>query len=523
MKLERPRPFRTMSWSGPDLRGQKPLRTRLYLAYGRCCGASAVSPTVEKGDGELMKTRVRSHLARIVVAGVAALALLTALLGNPAHSRGAAVAGNPSSNVAVVPGYQPAPYTTGSMPLLPVGLKMYSQYHFTPLSPGAVTTAGLKNYDTVILYGIRWSDIPSAGQAAINAFAATHKVIIWDADATGPQNYSGFVHPFSTLASGQSQGQSRQSVVYFLQSGDFLASSNSKSPYYLDPTQLVRDRDELNDMNAMQSVTPNWRPALLAANTAIPNAAWPIAWSYGVIGDHTGMTIYSGLDADAFPTNETLNNDRKELALELAAPIRSTPDAACSPHCQLGSSLQTQPFTSCNVLNPSPHWPHGHIPLVVETSDAANITAQIVTHSGRVLATGPSLTQTGGQVPLVIPTAKLPNGTSRLLAQVLVRGAKACTNPFQLTKQNNARPRLLLLATSHDPIVHEPDQADLLTLRVSEPSSLTIVAQNVHWRRTWRIPGSKVVQHKLPVRVRKAKLILRDRAGNRVTRSLGWG
>ena len=136
----------------------------------------------------------------------------------------------------------------------------------------------------------------------------------------------------STVSSGQSQGtdSTRESVVYFLKRGDFLASSNPKSLYYLNPTQLVRDHDELNDMNAIKAGTAHWRPALLAANDAVDPAAWPIAWSYGVIGDHTGMTIYSGLDADAFPTNEVLNNDRKELALDLAAPFLSTP-AACSP------------------------------------------------------------------------------------------------------------------------------------------------------------------------------------------------
>jgi hypothetical protein len=404
------------------------------------------------------------------------------------------------------------------MPTLPVNLRMYSSYHFTQLAANAVTTSALQGYDTLILYGIRWSDIPSSGQAAINAFAATHKVVIWDADATGAQSYSNFVHPFSTLASGQSDNKRRDSVAYFLQKGDFLASSDKASPYYLNPAQLIEDRDELNDMNAMKTGTASWRPALLAANDVIKNAAWPIAWSYGVIGDQTGITIYSGLDADAFPTNVQLNNDRKELALDLAAPFRSTP-AACAPNCQLGSSPATNPFTSCDIVKVSQHWRHGHIPLVVQTSQAAGITAQIVTRSGRVLATGPG---GGGLVRLAVPIGKLPaNGKSRLGTRILVRGATACTNPFQLTKVSKARPRLLLLTTSHDPIVHQPDQVDLLTLRVSRTSSLRIVAN--HYRQTKRIPASKVVQFTIPVSVRKAKLILRDRAGNTVTRSVSWG
>ena len=121
----------------------------------------------------------------------------------------------------------------------------------------------------------------------------------------------------STVSVGQSPGHRQYSRVRRVlpQARELLASSNPKSPYYLNPTQLVRDHDELNDMNAIKAGTAHWRPALLAANDAVDPTAWPIAWSYGVIGDHTGMTVYSGLDADAFPTNEVLNNDRKELAL----------------------------------------------------------------------------------------------------------------------------------------------------------------------------------------------------------------
>jgi len=102
-----------------------------------------------------------------------------------------------------------------------------------------------------------------------------------------------------------------------------------------------------------------------------------------------------------------------------------------------------------------------------------------------------------------------------------VHGALACSNPFQLTKLNKARPRLLLLATSLSPIVHVPKEKDLLTVRVGETSSLTIVAP--YFRLTRRIPASKVVQLKIPVRVRKATVVLHDRAGNTVTRTVAWG
>jgi hypothetical protein len=179
------------------------------------------------------------------------------------------------------------------VPALPVGAPLLSTYHFSQLAASDVTATALKNYDTVILYGIRWSDIPASGQAAINAFAAKHKVLIWDADDTGSQQYSTFVHPFSETSSGENYkgkvNDSEVTYVTYVNLGNFLASNNPSSPDYLDPTQLVTDRDEINDMNAMSTGTKNWDPALEAANKKIPNGGWPVASSYGVIGDHNGL------------------------------------------------------------------------------------------------------------------------------------------------------------------------------------------------------------------------------------------
>lgn len=461
-----------------------------------------------------MKTGVRPQLAHLVAAGFAALLISAALLGFPAHSRGASGGGRPSNNVAVVPGFTPKPYPGfNGVPALPVTSPGVAKYHFSPLAPEGVTTAALSNYDTVILYGIRWSDIPSSGQAAINAFAAKHKVLIWDADATGSQAYSNFIHPFTTLSSGQSyKGKPTDSVVYFAKNVDFLASSNPASPFYLDPTQLVHDRDELNDMNAIKTGTANWRPSILAANHGNPRGAWPIAWSYGVIGDHTGMTIYSGLDADAFPTQDKMNNDKKELALELAAPVRSTPDPSCASKCTLPTVSMGLPFTTCGFSSMPHHWAHGRVPVVVETSLAESITAQVLTGSGRVLASGNELT--GNQVPLVIPTGKLPaNRSSQLQARVLVYGAPACTNRFQVIK-SKSRPGLLLLATSLG-------TRHLLTLRVNHTSYMKVIARHLHWR-TNRVSAHKIVQFSLAASVRKATLVIHDQAGHTLKRSLIW-
>lgn len=462
----------------------------------------------------MVKTRVRPNVARILVAGFGALVLSAALLGYPAHSRGAGVGGQPSNNVAVVPGFAPKPYGgNAGVPPLPVNSPELAKYHFTELPAANVTTSALKGFDTVILYGILWSDISSTGQAAINNFAATHKVVIWDSDATGAQAYSNFVHPFSTLSSGQNyQGKPNDSVVSFPTGTDFLASDNPASPYYLYPYEFVKDADLINDMNAMKTGTKNWVPALVGANTTIPNGGWPIAWSYGDIGKGTGMTIYSGIDADGFASHWKLNNTRKEVALDLAAPFRSTP-AACAPGCHLPSSGGGQPYASCGFAKPLPkHWVHGRVGVVLATSVASGITAQIVTRSGRVIATG---TEHGGPlVRLVIRTRKLPsNRTSRLRANVLFNGKQACSNKFQL-KVDNIRPRLLEVVTTRG-------AGDLLTLRVSERSWLRIVGRHAP-KRTVRIPAHRTVHLRLPGSLRTGKLILWDRARNTVVRRLVW-
>lgn len=442
--------------------------------------------------------------------------LSAALLEHPGRSRGAGGAAQPSNNIAVVPGFAPKPYPgkEPGVPPLPINAPGLSKYHWSQLPAASITAAALQGYDTVVLYGILWSDIPSSGQAAIDSFAAKHKVVIWDADNTGAQTYSNFVHPFSTLSSGPHyQGKPSDSVVSFPTGVDFLASSNPASPDYLDPNQLIHDKDELDDMNGMKLKTSNWRPALVAANHGIPNGAWPLAWSYGNIGNHTGLTIYSGLDADAFPTQEKLNNDRKELALELAAPVRSTPDPSCAPKCTLPPEGPSTPQASCGFDSVSHHWGHGRLPLVVKTSVASGITAQIVNRSGHVLASGSE--QNADLVPLVIQTNKLPSkGSWRLRALVFVNGVKACTNPFQLIKANKSRPRLMLLAWSNG-------TRHLITLRVSEMSWMKVVAPHVHWR-TNPVPANKVKQFSLPGSVRSAKLILRDRAGKTVVRRLVW-
>ena len=94
-----------------------------------------------------------------------------------------ASSGQPSANVLVIPGFQ-APHYSGTVgvPRFPTGNPGLAAYHFAQLGAGAVTPAALQPYDTIVLYGVRWATLSASDEAAINAFALTGKVVIWDAD-----------------------------------------------------------------------------------------------------------------------------------------------------------------------------------------------------------------------------------------------------------------------------------------------------------------------------------------------------
>lgn len=467
----------------------------------------------------MARSRVRPRNKYTLIAGLMAVAMAAALLGFPGHSGGAVQAGGTQSSldVVVIPGFA-APVYSGyhGVPAFPDRNPQLSAYHFSQLAASKITAAALAKYDTAILYGIRWADIPATGQAAIDAFATTHKVLIWDADGTGSQSYPNFVHPFADTASGENYaGKPNDSVVSFPSGMNFLASDNSSSPYYLSPTQFDTDGDEINDMNAMTTGTKDWVPALTAANAKIPKGGWALAWSYGVIGNHTGLTVYSGIDADAFTkTKLNPNNAVKELALELQASFRQTPDPSCAPNCVLPTSTPGPTHAVCSFAKPLPkHWVHGRVTVWVKTSVAAGITGQVVTRKGRSVASGK---EKGDLIRLRVNTRRLPtNRVSRLKAQVLASGRLACTKSFRL-KVDNTRPRVLLLATSRT------GHGDLLLLRVSERSSMVIAGRGVPHRRGHLIAAHRTFHIVLPARVRRARLVLRDRAGNRVVRKLVW-
>jgi hypothetical protein len=373
---------------------------------------------------------------RIVIAAVAAVLLSFVLLQNSGGSRGAVPGGQASVNVAVVPGFVSPTYPGYyGIPKLPVTDPQLSQFHFTAVPAANVTTTRLKQFDTVILYGIRWSSLSVTAQQAIDTFAATGKVVIWDADDTGPQNFATFIHPFTDSASGEN-GKANNSVVSFPSGDNFLASSNPSSPYFLDPKRLVGDRNMINDMNAMKTGTPGWTPALVAANKNIPQGGWAVAWAYGVVSNHTGLTIYSGVDADGFDDSFKPNYAVKELKLQLAARFRRTPDTSCAPNCKPPGTTGGKSFASCKFAKPVPRgWVHGRVPILLKTSIATGIRGKVLTRSGKALVTARENKR--GLIRFRVPTTKLPSHrTARLRAAVYLHGHKACSKRFRLKVDN---------------------------------------------------------------------------------------
>jgi hypothetical protein len=387
-----------------------------------------------------------SQVVRVAV--VFAIAVATVVL--PASAR--PVAGQGSANVVVIPGFD-APVYPGfkGVPRFPTGAAELSKYRFSQLADEEVTTAALQPYDTIVLYGVRWAALSIRTQAAINLFAHTGKVLIWDADATGSQNYSSFIHPFSTSAGGEVATRKHGLVVSFPSGQNPLASSDPASSAYLDPSALLASNHLVEDMSVMNPGAANWTPSLTAANATLPSGGWLVARGYGSTSDRTGAVVYSGMDADAFSDRGSPNYALKELALELALPFLRSP-ASCSPGCSglpggggspsgIGGA-GSPTFATCSIGFAPKNWVRGTISYSLKLAIAEGIRGEIRTTSGKLVGSvvqgSPSTT-----LNLRLNTKRLPtNRVSALDLVIYVNQAKACTLPTTI-KVDNTTPRLL--------------------------------------------------------------------------------
>jgi hypothetical protein len=475
-----------------------------------------------------------SMKVRIVI--LAAIVLWTVVGISPASA-----APQPSANIAVIPGFEPPVYTgTYGIPTFPSTTPELSNYRFGEVSVSNVTTKTLQSFDTVVLYGLRWNTLTPSQQAVINTFARTGKVVIWDADSTGDQSYSSFVHPFSVNASGEFASKTG-SVVTFISNGNPLASSDASSSRYLNPASLVASMEVIGHMSVLNAGAAEWAPGLIAANASIPRGGWVLAWGYGNTGDHSGMVVYSGIDADAFKYPVSPNYALKELGIELAAPFLREADPTCAPTCNApavgptgggstggtggsggatgggtsgaGGGGSQSSFAHCSLDRKAPSsWVHGRVALYLETSVAANVSLRIVARNGKAIGTTRVLK--AGHFKGLVNTQLLPsNRVSKIFADVFVAGSRACRLPIAI-KVDNVLPRLLKLSA------RRTLQASVLTLRATEASRLIIVTGGIARHSTVRPRKTLVIT--LRKSAGPTRLVLIDRAGNRLRRTVTW-
>jgi hypothetical protein len=463
---------------------------------------------------------------RQILITIALLAAVAATVTVPARatsgSAAYATATQASSNVAVIPGFS-APIYPGfkGVPPFPANDPSLAQYHFSQLSVGSVSTSSLQPFDTVILYGLQWNTLPQSAQAAINQFAQTGKVIIWDADATGAQNYASFVHPFSTAASGEVTTKQNGSVVTFPSGSDPLASPSSSSPLFLDPAALVASNHLVQDMSVMNPGAANWSAALIAANATLPSGGWILAWAYGDTANQTGMTIYSGMDADAFDDQVSPNYAVKELGIQLGAQFSrggssgggggggggggtggGTGNGNGSGLGAPGSST----FAQCAFAHkPTTSWVRGKVFFFLDLSIATGIHGEVRTTAGKLVASA-TAGAADGKLAIPVDTKRLPsNKKSALQVLVYVNAAKACTLSTSLSVDNAAAHLLKKTVTA------KSSKRWTITLRANEAVHAFVYRKRKVIRVVILRAGKTTT---VTLRSKPTSVILRDRAGN---------
>jgi hypothetical protein len=448
-----------------------------------------------------------------VLAAVGAAATVPA--GATSGSVARTTATQASSNVVVIPGFD-APVYTGfkGVPTFPASNPSLSQYHFTPLSDSSVSTSALQPYDTVILYGLQWQTLSSSAQAAINQFAQTGKVIIWDADSTGPQDYGTFVHPFSTAASGEVAQKQAGSVVTFPSGSDPLASPSPSSPLYLDPSALTASNHLVQDMSVMHPGAPNWSAALVAANATLPSGGWILAWAYGDTTNQTGLTIYSGMDADAFDDQVPTNYAIKELAIQLGAQFSRSASGGGGGGgggsvTGIGSGLGapgSSTFAQCSFARTVPKaWVHGRYVFWLSLSIATGVHGEVRSAAGKLLGSA-TAGAADGKLTVPLETKLLPSNKKwPLQVLVYVNAAKACTLSTAL-RVDNVPARFLKKA-----VKARGSGRWTLTLRTNEAVHAFVFSKRKILRVVILYPGETKT---IAVKTRPTSVVLRDRARN---------
>jgi hypothetical protein len=165
---------------------------------------------------------------------------------------------------------------------------------------------------------------------------------------------------------------------------------------------------------------------------------------------------------------------------------------------------------------------HGEVPILLNTSVAAGISGTVSAAPRDLVlrnhpVVGAASEQQEGVLRIFVNTRRLrSNRVVALQALIYVGFEKACSLRFRLMV-DNIPPRLLLFRTATS------SQGRLVTLKVSENSRMQIVGGGRTLVRGVLVPAGKTIHATLPRRIRHARLILRDRANNKLTRQLNWG
>jgi len=178
--------------------------------------------------------------------------------------------------VALVPGVNGADYDgQHGLPPFPTtavesGVYDLTTYTYGNLAFGQVSTENLASYDTVVLWGTRWDDVrlTADARAALNTFAQTHKIVIWDADSTTggavfstPPSFADFLHPFAEVASGEHRAYGGEAAVVTDAVGNNLASANPLDPRFIDTTALAAQKSAVGDSSVIRGSRQRRRSA----------------------------------------------------------------------------------------------------------------------------------------------------------------------------------------------------------------------------------------------------------------------
>jgi hypothetical protein len=478
-----------------------------------------------------------------------------------------------SQNVALIPGPNGAAYDgVHGAPPFPTDDAQLAAFHFGSVGFGQITSQ-LAGYDTAILYGVRWDDvrISAADRAALNAYAQTHKLIIWDADSTTttsspkvgrpdvrePSSFADFLYPFGEVASGENRESGGAVSIVTAIAGNLLASSEPSSPLYIDTAALSKERHAVGDSSVMYGLQPDvWQVSLRASNQRLIDAltakgqpiiadGFPlVAWAYGSTAQHTGMVIYSGIGADALNSADTprdgsrVNWARRVLLNQLKAPFRTTPETGCAPSCPAppvdtptitggtpfagdvsaaaaattvtattGTTVTTA--ASCGLSAVAPRgWVHGGVALAIRgVATAGHVT--LTTPKGLTVA---SAAGRAGLFNVRLDTHRLASGrTTTLTATSLVGTTRQCAVNV-LLRVDNVAPKALRL------VVTKAHAFRTVSFRASEAVQARLVIKG-RKTRVLRVAAGKKASFRV-LHAAQARLVLVDRAHNSSTRLL---